>query len=42
MKQKNKDGFASPAYSSGNRAGSLPCLQQGSAVRIRPGPKAGV
>ena len=22
MKQKNKDGFASPAYSSGNRAGA--------------------
>ena len=34
--------FASPAYSSGNRAGSLPCLQQGSAVRIPLGPKAGV
>ena len=42
MKQKNKDGFASPAYSSGNRAGSLPCLQQGSAVRIPLGHKAGV
>ena len=42
MKQKNKDGFASPAYSSGNRAGSLPCPQQGRAVRIRPGPKASV
>lgn len=39
---ENKDGFASPAYDSGNRAGSLPCLQQGSAVRIRPGPKASV
>ena len=39
---ENKDGFASPAYSSGNRAGSLPCLQQGSAVRIPLGPKAGV
>ena len=39
---ENKDGFASPAYSSGNRAGSLPCLQQGSAVRIPLGPKASV
>ena len=39
---ENKDGLASPAYSSGNRAGSLPCLQQGRAVRIRPGPKASV
>lgn len=42
MKQKNKDGFASPAYSSGNRAGSLPCLRQGRAVRIPLGHKAGV
>lgn len=33
---ENKDGFASPAYSSGNRAGSLPCLQQGRAVPAGP------
>ena len=42
MKPENKDGFDSPAYCSGNRAGSLPCLQQGSAVRICPGHKASV
>ena len=39
---ENKDGFASPAYSSGNRADCLPCLQQGSAVRIPLGHKASV
>lgn len=42
MKQKNKDGFASPAYSSGNWADCLPCLRQGRAVRIPLGPKASV
>ena len=40
MKQKIRT--ALPAYSSGNRAGSLPCLQQGRAVRIPLGHKAGV
>ena len=40
MKQKIRT--ALPAYSSGNRAGSLPCLRQGSAVRIPLGHKASV
>ena len=39
---ENKDGLASPADGSGNRAGSLPCLRQGRAVRIPLGPKASV
>ena len=33
---ENKDGLASPADGSGNRAGSLPCLQQGRAVPAGP------
>ena len=40
MKQKIRT--ALPAYSSGNRADCLPCLRQGSAVRIPLGHKASV
>ena len=39
---ENKDGLASPADGSGNRADCLPCLRQGRAVRIRLGLKASV